>query len=75
MEESRILPDKTEFQYVQAVLFKQECIDCHYEAHAYRTLPNGKYVEIKAGDLAVRRGDPPADGADEPAKSTRTGRS
>ena len=51
MEESRTLPGKTEFQYIQAVLFKQECIDCH-EAHSYRQLPNGKNVEIKAGDLA-----------------------
>ena len=51
MEESRILPGKTEFQYIQAVLFKQECIDCH-EAHSYRVLPNGKNVENKPGDLA-----------------------
>ncbi len=51
MEDSRILPGKTEFQYIQAVLFKPACIDCH-EAHSFRQLPNGKYVEIKAGDLA-----------------------
>ena len=51
MEESRILPGKTEFQYIQAVLFKQECIDCH-EAHATASCANGKYVEIKPGDLA-----------------------
>ena len=37
---------ETEFQYIQAVLFKQECIDCH-EAHSYATSPNGKWVEIK----------------------------
>jgi two-component system, NarL family, sensor histidine kinase BarA len=51
MEYSRTLPGKTKFQYVQAVLFKQECIDCH-EAHFYRRLPNGKNVENKPGDLA-----------------------
>jgi two-component system, NarL family, sensor histidine kinase BarA len=51
MEASRNVPGKTEFQYLQAVVFKQECIDCH-EAHSYRQLPNGKNVEIKAGDLA-----------------------
>ena len=51
MEESRILPGKTEFQYIQAVLFKQECIDCH-EDHSYRVLPNGTNVENKPGDLA-----------------------
>ena len=51
MEASRILPGKTEFQYLQAVVFKQECIDCH-GAHANREGPNGKYVEVKVGDLA-----------------------
>ena len=50
MEESRILPGKTEFQYIQAVLFKQECIDCH--AHATRELPNGRSREINPGELA-----------------------
>ena len=51
METSRILPGKTEFQYIQAVVFKQECIDCH-EDHSVRQLANGKWAEIKAGDLA-----------------------
>ncbi len=51
MEASRNLPGKTEFQYMQAFVFKQECIDCH-EAHSYRQLPSGKSVEIKVGDLA-----------------------
>ncbi len=51
MEASRNLPGKTVFQYMQAVVFKQECIDCH-EAHSYRQLPNGKFDPIKAGDLA-----------------------
>ncbi len=50
MEESRILPGKTEFQYIQAVLFKQECIDCH--THSYRELANGRDVEIRVGELA-----------------------
>jgi two-component system, NarL family, sensor histidine kinase BarA len=52
MEESRILPGRTEFQYIQAVLYKKECIGCHANAHAYRELPNGKYTEINPGDLA-----------------------
>ena len=50
MEESRILPGKTEYQYIQAVLFKQDCLECHN--HAFRQTPSGKMVEIKAGDLA-----------------------
>jgi two-component system sensor histidine kinase BarA len=52
MEAARILPGKTELQYMQAVVFRQECIDCHYGYHAYRTSPNGKNAEIKVGDLA-----------------------
>ncbi len=48
MEEWRTLPGKLEYQYVQAVLFKQECIDCH----AYRQAANGKSVEVHPGDLA-----------------------
>ncbi len=51
MEESRILPGKTEYQYIQAVLFKQECIDCH-ESHAFRQAASGRFVENKPGDLA-----------------------
>ncbi len=51
MEETRILPGRTEYQYIQAVLFKQECIDCH-EAHASRELASGKWVDNKPGDLA-----------------------
>ncbi len=51
MEESRILPGKTEYQYIQAVLYKQECINCH-EFHTYRKTASGKFVENKPGDLA-----------------------
>ncbi|WP_435006829.1 ATP-binding protein [Tundrisphaera lichenicola] len=51
MEESRILPGRTEFQYIQAVLFKQECIDCH-ESHSVRELANGKWADNRPGDLA-----------------------
>ena len=51
MEEWRTLPGKTKYQYIQAVTFKQECIDCH-EYHTYRQLANGKSVENKVGDLA-----------------------
>ena len=48
MEESRILPGKTEFQYLQAVLYKPECIECH----EVRELASGKWVDIKPGELA-----------------------
>ena len=48
MEESRILAGKTEFQYIQAVLFKQDCIECHET----RKGPNDKWVDVKLGDLA-----------------------
>ena len=48
MEESRFLPANKEFQYIQAVLFKQECIECHES----RQGPNDKWINIKLGDLA-----------------------
>jgi signal transduction histidine kinase len=48
MEDSRILAGRTEFHYIQAVLYKKECIACH----AYRELPNKKQVEITPGELA-----------------------
>jgi two-component system sensor histidine kinase BarA len=51
MEASRTLPGKTEFQYIQAVVFKQECIDCH-EDHSVRQSASGKWEEIHPGDLA-----------------------
>ena len=48
MEEWRTTDGKTKYQYVQAVLFKQECIGCH----VYRQLSNGRSDDIKPGDLA-----------------------
>jgi signal transduction histidine kinase len=48
----RINPgDKREYQFTQAVLFEQKCIDCHY--HKYRKDPaTGKNVQNKPYDLA-----------------------
>ena len=52
-EESRTLPGKTKYLYAQAVLYKQECINCHNNTgYGYRTLASGKSVEIKLNDLA-----------------------
>ena len=51
MEESRALPDLMEYQYIQAVVFKRECIDCH-EFHAYRDRLGGGSVANQPGDLA-----------------------
>ena len=52
MEEWRTLNGKTDYQYVQAVPFKKDCIGCHDAYHKFRELPNGKVAEIKEGDLA-----------------------
>ena len=52
MEEWRTLPGKTKYLYAQAILYKQECINCHTMFNGFRQLPNGKSVEIKPGDLA-----------------------
>ena len=52
MEESRTLPGRTKYLYAQAILYKQECVNCHQTFNGYRKLANGKEVEIKAGDLA-----------------------
>jgi signal transduction histidine kinase len=41
-----------EYQYIQAVLFKQDCVDCHTDYGLLRRMPNGKMGEIKVGDLA-----------------------
>ena len=51
MEQERFLLGRTKYQYIQAVLFKQECIDCH-ESHGTRQLASGKWVDIQPGDLA-----------------------
>jgi len=50
MEISRIVSNKKEFQYIQAVPFKPLCIDCH--AHKYRENAKGKLVEVRPFELA-----------------------
>src|SRR5262249_48993267 len=58
--EQRITNDKTEFQYIQAVLFKPGCLmACHGEDgtyidnHIQRPAPDGQHWELtKPGDLA-----------------------
>ncbi len=54
MEEWRTLPGRVEYQYAQAVLYKQECINCHISSGytGYRVTASGKNEDIKAGDLA-----------------------
>ena len=54
------IPGKPEYQYVQAVLFKPNCLmECHttrgdeaIDNHVMRLTPEGKFVQTKAGDLA-----------------------
>ncbi len=56
----RVTNGKKEFQYIQAVFFKQNCLmACHgddntqIDNHMYRPAPDGvHWVETKAGDLA-----------------------
>lgn len=55
--EERILQGKREYQYMQAVLFQPGClVDCHKGStafnHMMRREANGKYVPVRAGDLA-----------------------
>ena len=52
MEDSRTLPGRTEYQYLQAIPYKQECINCH----TFRELASGRSVENKPGDLACIAG-------------------
>jgi two-component system sensor histidine kinase BarA len=57
MFNSRIVPGKREYQYVQAVLFKPSClVACHegssIDNHMSREAEGGKWVPVKAGDLA-----------------------
>ncbi|GAC1468301.1 MAG: ATP-binding protein [Isosphaeraceae bacterium] len=58
---SRVVPDKSKYQYVQAVLFKPSCMNCHpqgdendnmLENHVWRIDEKGKSVPVKAGNLA-----------------------
>ncbi len=50
MEISRIVSNRKEFQYIQAVPFNPSCIDCH--AHKFRETASGKLIEVKASELA-----------------------
>jgi signal transduction histidine kinase len=62
MWDSRIVRRNREFQYVQAVLFQPNCLmECHSSRgsdgnlignHAMREVEGGKWVPVKAGDLA-----------------------
>jgi methyl-accepting chemotaxis protein len=56
MEDSRIISGKKEkeYQYVQAVLFKPNCLDaCHaVDNHTMRESADGKFVFARPGDLA-----------------------
>jgi signal transduction histidine kinase len=46
----RIVPGRSEYQYIQALYLKPRCLDCHY--HAMRDDDQGKSHFVKAGDLA-----------------------
>jgi two-component system sensor histidine kinase BarA len=50
MEASRVVSGRKEYQYIQAVPFKQVCIDCH--AHTYREGSNEKLIKILPNELA-----------------------
>lgn len=53
MERARIVRNaagKSEYQYVQAVLFKPGCVVCH--EHASREDARGYFEDLRAGDLA-----------------------
>lgn len=60
MWQSRIMPGKKEYQYVQAVMFEPNClIPCHgknqengLDNHLSRQTADGKWVFPKAGDFA-----------------------
>ena len=59
---AQVLKGKGKYQYVQAVLYKPNCLmECHSSEggsdlpinnHVMRQTPNGKSVVVKAGDLA-----------------------
>ena len=54
--EERIQNGKREYQYMQAVLFQPGClVDCHQGSTTFNHMmreENGKFVTVKAGDLA-----------------------
>ncbi len=54
--EERILQSKREYQYMQAVLFQPGClVDCHQGSTTFNHMmreENGKFVPVRAGDLA-----------------------
>lgn len=43
-------PDKTEYQYVEAILYEPRCIECH--SHKYHKTANGQFVATRPYDLA-----------------------
>ena len=62
MSEYRKVSSKSEYKYLQAIIFKPSCLlPCHSESgteaasiddHMMRPGPNGKWVQVKSGDLA-----------------------
>ncbi|MBI1323415.1 HAMP domain-containing protein [bacterium] len=54
--EERIVQSKREYQYMQAVLFQPGClVDCHQGSTTFNHMmreENGKFVPVRAGDLA-----------------------
>ncbi len=54
--EERIVQNKREYQYMQAVLFQPGClVDCHQGSTTFNHMmreENGKFVPVRAGDLA-----------------------
>ncbi|MDX2039362.1 MAG: HAMP domain-containing sensor histidine kinase [Isosphaeraceae bacterium] len=49
MEEWQTIASKNEYQYVQAILFKPDCL---YACHKFREERDGRFVEVKPYDLA-----------------------
>jgi two-component system, NarL family, sensor histidine kinase BarA len=55
MEYARALPGRKEYQYVQAVLFRPECLRACHEGinnHVMRAGADGKFAFVEPGDLA-----------------------
>ena len=46
-------PGGSDYRYIKAVLFNQDCFNCHSApGHGTRRLANGKWTETQVGDLA-----------------------
>lgn len=50
VDDWRIVTGRTEYEYIQALYLKPQCIGCHY--HAMRDDAQGKARFLRAGDLA-----------------------